>query len=301
MKEIPKRIFTGFLVYSMISLVVSVVSFELFRRMEATEKLNTHINNLFNKTVHAIKLGQDFMLYEIYQDRFFRTGHSVSLDKYEILLRGVDSIQKNIADIKNIQRGELYKEIIILDNLMQSYDSIFKIIVRKETLRGFKDYGIIGKMKSNIKELEAETNINITDILLMRKYEKDYMINGDSASILAHKAMYHTIDKNLLANTKLINQKRKHLRTSLENYLNAFNQIIQLEGEIGHHRQVGLSIEMKEILLKIDQTVDKISILAVQQKEGINATIKVVFLTIITVSVLLILLMAIAFRYMTSF
>jgi hypothetical protein len=58
---------------------------------------------------------------------------------------------------------------------------------------------------------------------------------------------------------------------------------------------------MKEILAKIDITVDKINELAIKQKEGINATIKVVFLTIITVSVLLILLMAIAFRYMTSF
>ena len=54
MKEIPKRIFIGFLIYSSISLLVSVISFELFRRMEATEKLNSHINTLFNKTVHAI-------------------------------------------------------------------------------------------------------------------------------------------------------------------------------------------------------------------------------------------------------
>lgn len=301
MKEIPKRIFIGFLIYSSISLLVSVISFELFRRMEATEKLNSHINTLFNKTVHAIKLGQDFMLYEIYQDVFFRTGHSVALDKYENLLKDIAIIQIDISKIKNIQRGTLYAEITYLDNLMKSYDSIFKIIVQKETLRGFKDYGMSGKMKSNIQELEAQSEIDVVNVLLMRKYEKDYMIHGDTSSITELRTMSEKVDKSLINNNSLSSTEKKHLREALSNYVSAFLQIVSLEVEIGHHRQVGLSVEMKEILAKIDITVDKINELAIKQKEGINVTIKIVFLTIITVSVLLILLMAIAFRYMTSF
>jgi hypothetical protein len=301
MNEIPKRIFIGFLIYSSISLLVSVVSFELFRRMEATEKLNSYINTLFNKTVHAIKLGQDFMLYEIYQDAFFRTGHSVALDKYEDLLHDIDTIQIDISKIKNIQRGKLYSEVVHLDYLMRKYDSIFKIIVQKETLRGFKDYGMEGKMKTNIQELEANPKVNIINVLLMRKYEKDYMIRGDTSSVTDLRAMSEKVDKDLLNNTSLISVEKRHLREALSNYVSAFLQIVNLEIEIGHHRQIGLSANMKNVLLEVDTTVDSISMLAIKQKEGINATIKIVFLTIITVSVLLILLMAIAFRYMTSF
>ncbi len=301
MKEIPKRIFIGFLIYSSISLIVSVVSFELFRRMEATEKLNGYINTLFNKTVHAIKLGQDFMLYEIYQDVFFRTGHSIALDKYENLLHDIDTIQIGISQIKNIKKGKLYAEVVHLDNLMRVYDSIFKIIVQKETLRGFKDYGMEGKMKSNIQELEANPKVNIINILLMRKSEKNYMILGDTSSVTDLRAMSEKVDKDLLMNTSLLSVEKKHLRESLGNYVSAFLQIVNLEIEIGHHREIGLSAEMKNVLTEVDVTVDKISMLAITQKEDINATIKVVFLTIITVSVMLILLMAIAFRYMTSF
>lgn len=301
MKGVPKKVFIGFLIYSSISLLVSVISFELFRRMELTEKLNTHVNTLFNKTVHAIKLGQDFMLYEIYQEAFFRSGHSIALDRYESLLKDIDTIQTNISHIQYIKDKDLYKEVLHLKSLMVTYDSVFKIIVQKETLRGFKEYGMEGKMRSSIKELEAHPKINAINILMMRKYEKDYLIRGDSSSVTDLRILSEKIDKELLSNGQLSSIEKKHLRESLSKYVSAFMQIVSLEMEIGHHQQVGLSAEMKDVLVEVDATVDKINILAIQQKEEINERIKIVFLAVITVSVLLILLMAIAFRYITSF
>jgi hypothetical protein len=301
MKALPKRIFTGFLIYSSISLFVSVISFELFRRMEYTEKLNTHINMLFNKTVHAIKLGQDFMLYEIYQEDFFRSEHSIALDKYEVLLKDIDSIQTNISQIQQIQQTPLAYEVRRLKELMTRYDSLFKIIVRKETLRGFKDYGMEGKMKSNVKELEAEPRINPLHVLMMRKYEKDYLIRGDSSSITDLRILSEKIDEELISSDKLTSMQKKHLREALSNYVSTFMQIVSLEMEIGHQQQIGLSANMKQVVAEVDIAVDTINDLAIQQKEKMNKKIKTIFLIVITVSVLLILLMAVGFKYVTNF
>lgn len=301
MNGIPKRIFIGFLVYSSISLLVSVISFELFRRMEATEKMNSYINTLFNKTVHAIKLGQDFMLYEIYQDSFFQSGHSISLDKYESLLRDIDTIQIDISAMKNIKRSKLTKEVTHLDRLMQRYDSIFRLIVQKETMRGYKEYGMEGKMKRSIYELETNPKVDMLKLLQIRSYEKNYLLRKDTFYITNLRLLCMTLDQNLAANEQLRDAEKRHLRNSLSEYSSAFLQIVNLETEIGHNRQVGLSARLKETVDEVDEAVDKINLLAIQQKEDINNTIQIVFLTIITVSVMLILLMAIAFKAMTGF
>ncbi len=298
MREFPKRIFIGFLIYSSISLMVSVVSFELFRRMESTEQLTSYANTLFNKTVHAIKLGQDFMLYEIYQDDFFQTRHSYSLTKYEKLLKDVDTLHIKIATLKNIQKKELVTEVSHLDRLMNKYDSIFRLIVQKEIQRGYKEYGMEGKMRRNITELEAHPFISTEKILQMRKYEKDYLLRKDTFYITNLRAVYMSIEQDLSINQKLHELEKQHLREALSNYMSAFLQIASLEREIGHsiHDKDGLSSQLKQIVDEVDITVDKINVLLIFQKEKINATIKVVFLSIITVSVLLILLMAIAFK-----
>jgi hypothetical protein len=301
MTGIPKRIFFGFLVYSSISLLVSVISFELFRRMEATEKMNSYINTLFNKTVHAIKLGQDFMLYEIYQDSFFQSGHSISLDKYEALLKDIDAIQLDISAMKNIKRSQLTKEVAHLDMLMQRYDSIFRQIVQKETMRGYKEYGMEGKMKRSIYELEINPKVDMNKILQIKNYEKNYLLRKDTFYIANLRLLCMTLDQDLVANEKIANTEKKHLRNSLSEYTSAFMQIVNLETEIGHNRQVGLSAKLKKTVDEVDEAVDKINILAIRQKDEINTTIQLVFLSIITVSVLLILLMAIAFKAMTGF
>jgi hypothetical protein len=298
MREFPKRIFIGFLIYSSISLMVSVVSFELFRRMESTEQLTSYANTLFNKTVHAIKLGQDFMLYEIYQDDFFQTGHSYSLTKYERLLKDIDTLHIKIATLKNIQKKELVTEVRHLDKLMNKYDSIFRLIVQKEIQRGYKEYGMEGKMRRNITELETHPVVSTEKILQMRKYEKDYLLRKDTFYITNLRAVYVSLEQDLSINTKLHELERQHLREALSNYMSAFLQIATIEREIGHsiNDKAGLSSQLKVIVDEVDVTVDKINVLLISQKERINATIKVVFLSIITVSVLLILLMAIAFK-----
>jgi hypothetical protein len=269
--------------------------------MEATEKMNSYINTLFNKTVHAIKLGQDFMLYEIYQDSFFQSGHSISLDKYESLLRDIDTIQIEISAMKNIKRSRLTKEVMYLDRLMTRYDSIFRLIVQKETMRGYKEYGMEGKMKRSIYELETNSKVDMLKLLQIRSYEKNYLLRKDTFYITNLRLLCMTLDQDLAANEHLQDAEKRHLRSSLSEYSSAFLQVVNLETEIGHNRQVGLSARLKETVDEVDEAVDRINLLAIQQKEEINSTIQIVFLTIITVSVMLILLMAIAFKAMTGF
>lgn len=263
--------------------------------------MNSYINTLFNKTVHAIKLGQDFMLYEIYQDSFFQSGHSVSLDKYESLLRDIDTIQMEISAMKNIKRSELTNEVRHLDRLMQRYDSIFRQIVKKETMRGYKDYGMEGKMKRSIYELETHPKVELLKILQIKNYEKNYLLHKDTFYVTNLRLLCLTLDHDLAANEKILDTEKRHLRHALSEYTSALMQIVSLESEIGHNHQEGLSTRLKQTVDEVDVAVDKINVLAIRQKDEINTTIQIVFLTIITVSVLLILLMAIAFKAMTGF
>ena len=52
-------------------------------------------------------------------------------------------------------------------------------LVEKLRYRGFKDYGLEGKMREAIHELQSIDSLNQISLLTLRRHEKDFMLRKD--------------------------------------------------------------------------------------------------------------------------
>lgn len=111
----------------------------------------------------------------------------------------------------------------------------------KETalIRGFKDYGIEGKMRDKAHYLEEKSSLDKITLLQFRRHEKDYLLRSDETSIKKFESLFHqTLKEN---NIDVITQK------VLIDYKNNFDSLVKLSLQLGVSENQGLYKKINQI------------------------------------------------------
>ncbi|MCS6832646.1 MAG: hypothetical protein NZ521_03645, partial [Flammeovirgaceae bacterium] len=153
-----QRIFVAFFIYSSVSFLVSVVSFILFRELEDLEQNTFRINNLYHLTLEAIKTGKDFFVYETSNENFFKKGESSILEEHNSLLEKVEKKLSELKKDRKIKKVIFSHELKTLDSLINEYKITYWDIVGKVKFRGFREYGLLGKMREHAERLEVQAD-----------------------------------------------------------------------------------------------------------------------------------------------
>ncbi|HEX9150785.1 MAG TPA: response regulator, partial [Flavobacterium sp.] len=106
-------------------------------------------------------------------------------------------------------------------------------------LRGFKDYGIEGKMREKAHFLEKYSSINKITLLQFRRHEKDYMLRSDDSSIKKFENLYRATvtAKNIDSATRQV----------LIEYKTNFDALVQLSSKLGISQNQGLYGQINQI------------------------------------------------------
>ena len=149
------RLLFWFLTFSLIILLV-IISFNdyYFKKKENIFKITHEINHLNNLFLNNSKIISDFLRYETSKSEFYKTHVSQHLDKRKDINVSIVSRIKIIKENKNYQEFQISNEIDSLESLIVGYNTIFAKMLEKIILRGFKDYGIVGKMRNYVHLLE---------------------------------------------------------------------------------------------------------------------------------------------------
>jgi signal transduction histidine kinase len=145
-----------------------------------------------------------------------------------------------------------------IDYALNTYDSTFKILVDKITVRGFKDFGLEGSMREQAHLLEQEGDLNLSDVLTLRRHEKDFLLRKEKQYI----DKFNQLTDVLLVD--LVNEKKYAIRNMLQSYQREFNTLTDITFEIGITPQVGYlgllnsqTSAIFETLTKLDDSVKK--------------------------------------------
>ena len=292
-----ENFFYAFLIYSFISFAISVTSFVLFREIEKIDKTAQLVSSLKNKIQDYIRLDNDFLLYETINSEYFRTEKSQYIDRQNVVAKEISVLTDSILRSERAMAFHFDKDILSFEKLFQEKEILRKEIFKNIYQIGFKDYGLMGKMRKSAHAIENVPEINMASLLMLRRHEKDYFLRNDTTYISKHQKEKITFNKSILNARSISSEDKNEILKELDNYSVFFDKIVQLERYTGYRNNTGLMYQMKVKTEKIDALINHITFAAEERKADILKKIQIVIVVMVTLSILLLLMLVVSFNF----
>jgi len=283
--SIQNRILTGFLIITLIALITYVFSYHYLTKLESIRSFDREISRVEVLTLNLIKIDNDFFDLESINPTYFTTGNSNLLNRRDsinqLLEEQISSLPKEVEPYFNI-KSEL-KEI---DSLIFLYNRNFNQLAEMVRQRGFKNYGLEGKMREYAHALEDE--IKMSNILSLRRHEKDFFLRDELVYVELHNDLSTRIIKSL--------EQRNEESTTIdlvEQYSETFNELVDVQKAIGINSNEGLRKVLNDLTFTLN---DRFALLSIKTKEEAAAYTRRVS-AIAVISVVLSLIAAIILSY----
>ena len=233
--RIQYRLLLSYLFLSLNLILLAGVAFYYAKRAEELRNSQTKILESDLKLQKLINIDLLIINRETVKNDFFKTGKSPLLTEHNQL---IDEIQAMVFDIKNTMKSSSDSEndsiLAQIDTTLIKYNENFNQYLHIVFVRGFRDYGLEGKMRDKAHLLEQMNIVTKEEILYLRRHEKDFFIRKDTVYVdKFNKLCDHLIKKNK-GNSHF--QEKQEI---LESYCYLFNEIVKIDSELGLSEEFG--------------------------------------------------------------
>ncbi|WPR72946.1 response regulator [Flavobacterium sp. NG2] len=222
------------------SLIIILIAIWFLFYLTIDRKID-HLNDFSYKSYRVsqdistnTKRFQTFLLYG-YKEKYFYINHSQKdLDQYISNLKkqrtAVDAIFK---ESKELDIEINHKLMSALSNRIDTLITVINQYKKIALIRGFKDYGIEGKMRNRAHFLEEKELLPRATILQFRRHEKDYLLRSEKAYIQKFSNLYD--------NTIISDEIDSTTRQALLEYKRYFDNLVTLSSQLGETEKQGLN------------------------------------------------------------
>lgn len=213
-----------------------------------------------------IKSEYSFFTYETSKAEFYKSGASSYIDEHTSFLNQTRAGISELVQKNGYKEFGIHKEITAISKDLDNYENVFKNIVNKTIIKGFKDLGIEGQMRQYVHELERKAGkIGVEEILMLRRHEKDFMLRNDPAYVIKLSNKVQEISAMISRNSNLSLDEKASMKMLLGNYHRSFKQFVKIGHEIGYKDDKGLSESLSLYKNKIEDHFEVLS-----QKATVN-------------------------------
>lgn len=211
----------------LVSILLTLYAINSISNIIDLQLLTKESENL-SLNIERIELAAKEFIYDGYKQKGFQEmGQSEILDKYKTALYSVNESLKSISKNKFLSHAEtkrlvdsLYKSSVITTSFEQTRNLLKK--------RGFRDYGLEGSLRRAIHKIEtSKQSYDRVSMLTLRRHEKDFFLRKD----LKYQKEFNTTA--VAFAEELGKQDNSELIALLSNYRDEFNQVVEIEKEIG--------------------------------------------------------------------
>ena len=261
LQSIKSKLLLSFTIF--VLLVASIITTFLWSqyRNNNISQVNNSVTdiNLLVKDIHILE--NDFFHYEIIKPSFYKTGKSDFVSSHHAQIAKLKDKFEKLRTIKDIQSAALDKEVKEVENLIARVDVTFKKIVEKVAEKGFKDHGLIGEMRKyihRIEEAEKLYRLDLAKILMIRRYEKDYLLRKDDGYLSKLNGSVELLRDDVKA--KVFNPAtRDSIMGLVDGYHKVFAKMVKVDKEIGVENTSGLKHQLALMLKTLSSNIQKIS------------------------------------------
>ncbi|OJJ23364.1 hypothetical protein BKI52_03105 [marine bacterium AO1-C] len=300
LKKIRHKILLAFATLIVFTGVIVVISQYYMGKSNEYQSLKTQIKDLLNLSLTVQNYQKNFLLIDTKSVPFYKQkGESKNLSEYN---KNALKIKKLIS---KIEKEPLLDQLKIDKNLQKirqahtNYNGLFNSLSLKIQYRGFKDYGLIKKMRDEAHKLEVADSLRQFDINKLRRHEKDFLIRKDITYANKLYRFNSQVKQTLRSRLDTLKRKDSLIIKEVETYIATANsyeryfaKIVNIEKEIGLTEDEGIRNQLKQIISDIKL---ELSILHDTVNERTNNLIwqaSLVFLIVILVMLFLSLIVA---------
>ena len=305
MHSIKGRLLSAFLALGLLVipfLIFSFISLKKSNHLRDTREkvISFNASRLKAQSSFGRMMDFDVLLVDFYKSEESTANqldYHLSLKKSTKALYVLSKAEIKDNPIFNRRIEKLQKELEYFDHLSTKITDL-----RKE--RGFRNYGLEGEMRSQIHQLEQIQGISLADILMLRRFEKDFFLRKDIFYV------HQLTDSLVQIKTRLkerIATAKKEEQTGLEttlailgSYQSIFGRMVELELEIGNE-EAGLTQEWLKSADRMDLSIERLSEMVSTESQLLSGRIRtnLILLFISTLALAVFLSLAIANRIST--
>ncbi len=278
--------FTSFLLLTCF-MILTVFWFDL--KEERVERVFTILNQLNLKVKEISKMEKDFFSYESINPAFYQTKESRFLNQRDILIRDVDDLLTELRHTEEINPMDIAHKIDLISLEIHEFEVHFDTLVHLIHRRGFKDFGLEGKMRSHIHFIENQQINNPiiqNKILTIRRLEKDFIIRKQSTYVQKLDQHIRDLEAYLLANLS-DSEMRTLLLEHLQNYQRNFHELVAIEGFVGFHNHGGLKSELIVLTDDIERLIKELNTSVFHRAEELSVQIKIILIIVMLLGITL--------------
>ncbi len=208
----------------------------------------THAEQSRLYLLSAVESKYKFFSYDTRNPDFFRNKDSEYLQEYR---RNMDSCIARLDRATRIWDPEMAAIVKSQQTELRQADSLFLNLVNLVHERGFKDDQLVGRMREAAHWLERQVpDIPRSDVLLLRRHEKDFIIRNDTAYVNDFSRQVGVIGVWLEGQDRFGAARKRELRQGLDRYQTAFYDLQRLDRLLGIKNNTGLKRDL-------DRQIDK--------------------------------------------
>ncbi|MFO7830029.1 MAG: GAF domain-containing protein [Bacteroidales bacterium] len=264
----------------------------------------SHVDNLFLEELELRKSEKNFLLKETTNINFYENRTSEILKHFYTTLDRVEDQINYLQENEKINELKLDYEVKLIERNFKNYRKNFEHLVDLVLIKGFKDYGLVGKMRNKIHTVETTVNnqnnlLYSKYMLTLRRHEKDYLLRKD----LNYKNKFDKVIaefKSQLSKDSNPNT-RKQITSLLNDYQLIFHDVIKKDVEIGLSDDSGM---MKKLNTDIDEIEKSLAFIhqAIYQnsEKKISKAVLTLFISIFSLSLLILIILYRDSRYIVQ-
>ena len=237
-KSLKFKFYATFFLLSTLSFIIVLSSNFLTKEEKKIEVIEQELNSIYINTLLTSNYIMDFIQNDSRNIRFFESGKSNLIQKINLLNQKTDENSRKIIKSDVINSLHLKSIFLVLQKQISFQRANYKILLSLIRKRGYTDYGYVGEMRNNIHKIESKIPQFKSEILSIRRNEKDYMLRLDSNYITKLNSEIKQLQSNIKINSTL--NKSNEILVYLNLYKKYFNKIVTINTIIGTNENEGI-------------------------------------------------------------
>lgn len=243
------QIFLAFSSMLVLVIVWFLIYLHFENRIDKLDYFKDKTQNTSKDFSSNIKNFQYFLLFGYKEKDFYINQDQKDLNLYiqnlKLQREKVNEILEESKKLKINLNPSIAKLSTNIDSLLNN------VILYKEIslVRGFKDYGVEGKMRTSAHLLET-TEINKVNLFQLRRHEKDFIVRTEKQYFQKYQKLFEKtiLDKNLTDSSKFL----------LTDYKNQFEKLVVLNSKLGFSHKDGINGKINYYNRNIEDSYVKI-------------------------------------------
>lgn len=225
----------------------------------------------------------NFLLFCETEGDFFETGNSDYLNEVQRLQL---ELQRELDELRDDRfKASINAEAKATKEKLQEQNDLYQKVVEQLRIRGFKDFGLEGSMRLQVHELEnnPDAAISTSDILMLRRHEKDFLMRKNVHYQKAHLTRVNRIMNDLEKDPV----KNAYDMKLLATYSAEFQKLCEVINALGSFESHGLLHAYKLSSNEVDLKLEELTNTSEKNQKEHQALLQILFYITMILAVVL--------------